>query len=96
LKNKILDVNIEYKNTCSNKCYAISNLAHFASFLFTFSYGSQLRKHKQKLPVAYLMSWQNNIFNYKLRTIELKILRKSRTASLNFIKLAGCIFQPHC
>jgi len=37
----------------------------------------------QKLHIAYLLSWYNSIFDYKLKTIELKILKKLRTASLN-------------
>jgi len=31
---------------------------------------SQLHENKQKLHVAYLTSWHNSIFGYKLRTIE--------------------------
>jgi len=36
-----------------------------------------------KFPIAYLTSWHNSIFGYKLRTMRLKILKKLRTASLN-------------
>jgi len=31
---------------------------------------SQLCENKQKLHIAYLSSWNNSIFGYKLRTIE--------------------------
>jgi len=31
-------------------------------------------EHKKKLHIAYLTSWHNGIFGYKLRTIRLKIL----------------------
>jgi len=30
----------------------------------------QLRENKQKLHIAYLTTWHNSIFGYKLRTIE--------------------------
>jgi len=33
---------------------------------------SQLREHKQKLHIAYSTSWNNSIFGYKLRTIEVE------------------------
>jgi len=39
---------------------------HFASCLFMYNCNSQL--HKQKLHIAYLTSWHNNIFGYKLST----------------------------
>jgi len=46
-----------------------------------------LREHKQKLHIAYLTSWHNSIFGYKLRKdyeqLRLKMLKKLRTASLN-------------
>jgi len=32
----------------------------------------QLCKNKQKLQIAYLTSWHNSIFGYKLRTIKAK------------------------
>jgi len=41
---------------------------HFASRLFTYNCGSQLREHKQKLHILYLTSCHNNIFGDKLRT----------------------------
>jgi len=41
---------------------------YFASRLFTYNYSSQMREYKQKLYIAYLTSWHNSIFGYKLRT----------------------------
>jgi len=34
----------------------------------TYNCSSQLRENKQKLYIAYLTSWNNGIFGYKLRT----------------------------
>jgi len=45
-----------------------TQLAKFASCLFMYNCSSQLREHKQKLHIAYLTSWHNSIFGYKLRT----------------------------
>jgi len=41
---------------------------HFASRFSTYNCSSQLREYKQKLRIAYLTSWNNSIFGYKLRT----------------------------
>jgi len=35
-----------------------------------YNCSSQLRENKQKLYIAYLTSWNNSTFGYKLRTIE--------------------------
>jgi len=51
----------------SSKCHTIYKV-HFASCLFMYSCSFQLYKNKQKLHVAYLTSWHNSIFGYKLRT----------------------------
>jgi len=53
----------------SSKCRTISKV-HFASSFSTYNYSSQLCENKQKFHVAYLTSWNNSIFGYKLRTIE--------------------------
>jgi len=34
-----------------------------------YNCSSQLRENKQTLHIAYLTSWNNSIFGYKLRTI---------------------------
>jgi len=54
-----------------NKTAASS--AQFAKCILLHAYsrtttGSQLREHKQKLHIVYLINWQINIFGYKLRT----------------------------
>jgi len=47
----------------------VNKTAASASQLFsTYNCSSQLRKNKQKLYIAYLTSWNNSIFGYKLRT----------------------------
>jgi len=42
---------------------------------------SQLRENRQKLHIAYLTNWNNNIFGYKLRT-DYKQLRLKSWKSL--------------
>jgi len=71
----------------------VASAAQFAKYILLHAYSrttassQQLREHKQKLRIAYLISWRNSIFGYKLRTdqkqLRLKILKKLRTASLN-------------
>jgi len=51
----------------SSKCHTICKM-HFSSFLFMYSYSSQLHKYKQKLHTAYLTTWHNSIIGCKLRT----------------------------
>jgi len=51
-QNIKFSVKIVYKN--SSKCRTCKK--HFASCLFTYNCSSQLRKHKQKLHIAYLIS----------------------------------------
>jgi len=49
-----------------------SSAAQFAKDILLHTYSrtasSQLCKNKQKLHIAYLKSWHNSIFGYKLRT----------------------------
>jgi len=42
--------------------------AQLAKCLFTCNCSAQLREHKQKLHITYLIRWHNSIFGYKLRT----------------------------
>jgi len=48
---------------------------------------SPLHQQKQKLHIAYEISWHNNVLDYKLRTdqeqLRLKILETLRTTSLD-------------
>jgi len=62
---------------------------HFDSRLFTYNcYSSHAAARAQtKLHIAYLTSWLESIFGYKLRIdyeqLRLKILKQLRTARLN-------------
>jgi len=57
------------KTAASSKSRTISKV-HFAARFSTYNCNSQLRENKQKLHIAYryLTSWNNRIFDYKLRT----------------------------
>jgi len=72
----------EFKNNPSLSRRTRSTICkvHFASCLFMFSCSSQLHKHKQKFHTAYLTSWNNSIFGYKLRTIEVEISYKVKNS----------------
>jgi len=53
----------------------IASATQFAKCIFLHAYSlttasSQLHEKKQKLQIAYLTSWHNIIFGYKLRIIE--------------------------
>jgi len=59
-----------YVDINNSKCSTIRKV-HFASCLFTYNCSSQMRENKHKLLyTAYLTSWHNSIFGYKLRTTE--------------------------
>jgi len=45
------------------KCILLHAYSHTSA-------SSQLSENQQKLHIAYLTSWNNSIFRYKLRTIE--------------------------
>jgi len=51
------------------------------------SCGYQLGEHKQKLHIAYLLSWPKSIFDYKLRTVETKILSLQPVSTQNLLVL---------
>jgi len=59
----------------SNKTAANTAQLEMCILLYAYSCttaSSQLRENKQKLKIAYLTSWHNSIFGYKLKTIEAK------------------------
>jgi len=63
--------------------------------MLMYNCSSKLHKHKQKLHIAYLTSWHNSTFGYKLRTIEAKNAKKVKNSQPQ-LRIYWLLYKKKC